>query len=1122
MSKTTVYDLESQTWVTVDSADAQAGAAEGRYEVPNTTVRTNVGGTTARAVADFDESAALGDRAAPDVDVAQKQAQLEAARLEAFDTVGDKALTFAEGVVDAASLGFIHQTGEDADLRREVNSGSALVGQLVGTAATLGIGGPVQVVAKGASRFGKAAATALLGEAAVANRAGKIVSRALEEAAIGGALMGSTAFGHQVTDSIIEDKVFAGEAVLHEMGLGAALGFGVGALAGGFSVAASRGAIKGQGGLVDGASGQSRALVDEVKGVQQAWKDAAFQYEARAGVLDALHKKGVIPEEMVLPYREAARRARKAIDALDGYSPSVALDAGPKEYGHFRKAMEEARVAIDDAGGVFMSPPSAARPAVRRADVVQPGEYPGPVRTGMRDEGGEITNALDDMMMRDPEALAAYERLHGRPYEPFQRRPIQGEGGLGGERFVDDAATPTDKTNPGARRGKGSVQTPESPAHTDIDGPLQQPGAAGELETLGTWNQQPQRALGGGQRQLPVGKTPGWQPSSPPGRFSLDDFSDDTLAGEGHGFRPLNRQVDKGDFLNQNHGNRDLGLFPDGHMAPAKDISANAEAFARFREQAAGDTLLPTAQGAPASALEQQLQLGAGRPPTVRDWNVARGDANKTVRDAAVPRGEVPPKPGKVDERTIKDGTVPKGEAPAVPDDFERTYRDPDVPRGEPLPRASRGQVDDGATGVWGETEKTLVSPPKKGSPAWDEFERRSAEDYVEKWYWESKGQGPRINPADEAAVRIDRAMQELSALSGGRLDSAGALEIGERLGLRPTSDMFVDRLDQVWSLRKAAKFAADEARGVSTPLRAAGGGMMDEMARRYMARQGAVLGAVAGGPLGAAVGWVVGKHAARGVGFGAKAASSAGKVMEMAIKTGESLLRGRRATIAARALGSNRPYAYDDEGPISDPIKRIEKIHRVAGNPDQVRATVRNQLGDVQLQSPALASAYEEAAVRQITNLSLAAPPLQRDALGRPVMPTAGALRKFYEFENSTHDLPGLLGSIQRGAITPTQAVALAQQHVAVHGVIVRQLLADPDVLARRTTAELRAMEMILQIPLTPASTDPGHVMRMQASWAPPEPPQGQTQGQAPQAFKITPPPPTPAQSGPRAPGNQ
>lgn len=1120
--KLTVYDHETNRWITVDQADAEAGIASGRYEAKNQLVRTDTG-TAVRAPSEMDTAAAVGDRGARDIAAQQYQAELMEARREAFDTLGDKALTFGEGVVDALSLGLIHGHGEQADIRRDVNAGSALLGQLVGTAAGLGFTSPVSVVAKGSANLGKAAARGVLGEAASARAAGTVATRAAEEAAIGAGLMGSTAFGHQLSDAIIEDKAFAGEAIVHEAGLGALLGFGAGALAGGFKVAASRNAIKAQGGLLDGASYSSRSLVDEIKGVHGAWRDAAGQYEARAGVLEVLHSKGVIPEEMVVPYRDAAKKARRAVDILNEYSPMRALDAGPKEYQHFRRAMEQARAAVDEAGAVFASPPSAARP--QRMPLGQ-AKFD-PVRTGHVTQGGEWAQHLDELMLRDPEALAAYERLHGRPYEPMGGRgPIQGEGGIPGERFVDDAAAPTDKTAPGRRQVKEAA--PEQvvaagPGSVNrIDGGVTGAFERGELRTnvrqrpatgdsaydavpkSGEFTQVtpegvPTRAVdnldtavSGAPEGMP------WRPSAPTGRFRLSDFSEDTLAGEGVGFRELNRQTNRGDWLQ--HGERDLGLHPDGYMSPAKDIRANAEAFAQFRERAASETALERAASpAPARPVES--------PKTVQDWNAAKGDGNRTVKSGK-PDMEAPPS-----DKTVRDAGVPKGEVDALGD---RTYRDPNVPKGEPLPKVRL--AEDGKTAVFEPADE--VTQIRRGSPEWDEFQRRAAENYIEKWYWESKAQGPRVNPADEAAVRLDAAMRKLSEISGGRLDSAGALELGEYLGLKPTNDMFVDRLDQLWALRKAAKFAADEARGVATPLRQSGNGMVDEMARRYMAKMGAAMaGGFLGGPLGGAVGWVAGKHLAGAIGFGAKAAASAGKVMEMAVKTGESLLRGRRATVAARAVAGNRAYAYDDEGPIQDPVKRIQKIQRLAANPDQIRATVRNQLGDVSLQAPQMAQAIEDTAVRHVTNLSLQAPVVMMDVLGRTVMPPAGALRKFFEYENSTHDLPGLLGSIERGAFTPTQAMALAQQHVAVHGQIVKTLLADPDVLARKTTAQLRAMEMVLQIPLTPASTDPGYVARVQQAWAAGG--QAQPQQQAPQAFKITAPAPTPTQAH-VAPGNE
>lgn len=1108
MSKVTVFDLETQAYVTIDSDEAAAGIKAGRYEGGAQTVKTQTGSVSARSVEDLSASEAVGDRQAPDI-AAEIVAEIYAQeRRDAYDTLGDKAMTFAEGVVDAASLGLIHEHGESANIRRQENAGSALLGQLVGTAASLGVGGPVKMVAKGSERFGRAAAQAVLGEAASAKALGTIATRAAEEAAIGAGLMGATAFGHQLSDAIIEDKELAGEAVLHEMGLGAALGFGMGALAGGFKVAASRSAIKGQGGLVDGASLESRMLVDEIKGVKAAWRDAADQYVAKADVLKVLHGKGVIPEEMLLPYQEAAKRARKAVDLLEDYPVLPALDAGPKEYERFRKAWSSARKDIDAAGEVFAAPPSAARP--QRMNLGSGEQFARRPNTGHVTEGGAWSQELDDMMMSNPENLAAYERMHGRPYEPMARKPIVGEGGLGegAERFVDDAAAPTDKTNPGGKKrpqpaaeaptptpdpelqfGPGSVnrvdggvtgyakrnnlQAPEQPGIVPRDSAIEQV----QLE------------------RTAVGKKPAqpWQPSSPPGKFSLSQYSDDTLAGEGMGFRPLDPKFE-GDLLNQANHPSVKGLFPDGYVAPAKDIQGNAEAFAQFREKAAGDTLLSKAE-APAAG-----------PGTRQDWNVVKGDGNKTVRS------------GK-----------PEMDAPSLEG---QTYKDPNVPRGEPLPKnvakEAVGEVAEdaveGKTGVWSgsadDAAKTQVRAPKRGEPGWEEFERRAAEDYVEKWYWESKAGGPRINPADEVAVRLEQAMRKLSELSGGRLDSAGALELGEHLGLKATDDMLVDRLDQIWALRKAAKFAADEARGVRGPLHKAGGGMVDEIARRYFAKVGAGMG-VAFGPGGAAAGWVIGKHVPAVMGFGARAAASAGKVMQMAVKTGESLLRGRNATVAARAIAGNRPYAYDDSGPIQDPVKRIEKIHQVAANPDQIRATVMNQLGDAALAAPALTESMVNAAVRQMQNLSAMAPPIQRDLTGRVLAPTAGQMRKFHEYENATHDVQGLLGSIQRGAVTPTQAMALAQQHIAVHGIIVRKLLEDPEVLQNRTTAQLRAMEMVTGIPLTPASADPGYVARMQASWAPPV---DQGQAQAPQAFKISSPAPTTSQAGAtgRAPGNQ
>lgn len=1050
-------------------------------------VRTGLGVATTRSEEELEAAEAVGDLASPDLDSREARILAEQDQRDAFDTVGDKALTFAEGVVDAASLGVLHQHGESADIRRDVNAGSALLGQLAGTAAGLGTASPVKFVAEGASKFGRAAAGMVLSEARLATGAGRIIGRGVEEAAIGAGLMGSTAVGHQVSDAIVEDKPLAGAAVLHEMGMGALMGFGAGALSGGFSVAASRSKIAAQGGLVgDGV----KSLADEVVGVHKAWGEAAREYEARAGVLSQLHADGVIPEEMVVPYRDAARAARAAVDHLDSFSVRQILDASPKEYAKFRGAMEKARGAVDAADEVFRAPPSEARP--QRLDIGGTPDFPlEPVRTGHAEVPGEWSRHLDELMAT-PEARAAYERLHGRPYEPIELPKIEGEGGIPGERFVDDAAAPTDKTAPG-RRARPAEPVEPVEART---GAFDRPGRVSrEVNPRGGYADRIDGGVTGmlereglGRTQVsgpPEGLRP-WEPSAPAGRFSLDDFSPDTLAGEGQGFSPLNRQVDKGEWLNQNHRNADLGLHPDGHFSPVKDMEANARAFEEFRQKAAGETAIP------------EPTLVPDGPGTVKDWNVARGDGNRTIKDPNVPHGE-----------------------PAV--EGEATYRDPNVPRGEPPPKADRPEsptreavtAEQPAEGRTGKYER-----PRPGSPEWDEFKRRAAEHYVEKWYWESQARGVRVSPADEAAARLDAALRKLSELSGGRLDSAGALELGEHMGLKPTSDPFVDRLDQIWALRKAARFAADEARGVSTPLGRGGRGMAEQMAQRYAAMKMAAIGGVMLGPIGAVGGWVVGKHLPKMLGFGAKAASASGRLMKAAAETGEQLLRGRRATVAMRAVAGNRAYAYDEEGPIQDPVQRIRKIHAVAADPDGIRARVRNQLGDAALANPAIASAVEDAAVRHMTNLSLKAPMIYFDALGRTVSPAAGPLRLFQEYENATHDVVALLGAIGKGSVTPAQLTALREQHPEVHAYVIRSVLADPEKLKKLPTASLRAIEGVIGVPLATAA--PGFGGRIQASWAPP--PDQQQAGGKPQAFKITAPPPTPTQASARgvAPGNE
>lgn len=1121
-----VYDHQAEKWTSLPPDQVAAGIESGRYSPAESTVTTRSdAGEITRPVAQVGVAATRGESAAPDIVSARAVAEEAARRRATFDTMGDAALTFAEGAVDAASLGLIHEHGEEADIRRSVNSGSALLGQIAGTVATMGVTSPVRAVTEGSKQAGRALAKQLIREGTGAGVA-RMATRGLEEAAIGAGLMGSTSFGHQLSDAVFEDKEFVGGAVLHEMTLGAALGFGAGVLSGGLTTVVSRKNIAGQGGLITADSAAGRALNDEIKAVYGAHGEAIAIHQQRMGVLDVLEREGHVPDMFNPPRREALARAQRLQNKLESFDLAKVLD-DDVAYRKFRQVAEEHSAAVQELDDVFRphpmehqrvrgwgTPQEAGNP-FGKVDTYGggglamwegPGGMPVPFRLDqMMEEGGFWRGKGANREFVPADLKAEYARLHGRPYEDAfsglgseadaaaanlerfkvepQAGPIVGEGGVPQERFFDDMASPEAKTG-GGRKAKAmepeSARTPASGEYTAVEEAPFGDAAMADTQVRG--------------------RTP-WQPESPPGKFSLDQFSKDTLAGEGFGNRRLEPSGNPDNLLNGAERDmavpgRDLEILNDGFIAPSQDMRQNAEAFAQFRNRMSEDTLALRAEPAPVAP-----PAGEG---TVQNFNVVKGDGNKTVRDLAGPGAEA------TGTRTYRDFEVPRGE-PLPKEPVEAKTRElPETPEG----RAKTKKVKDVPEG------KTNVVEREASPYAPRAAERGPAvQKYLDEWYQESVSRGGRVSPGDAAAARLDQAFAKIAELSNGRLDSAAALELGEHFNLRPVNDPFVNKLDQVWALRKAARLAADEARGVATPLgKSQRKGVMEWIKRRIGGKMGAAaVGAVAGGPVGAIVGYAVGASLASGTAFAGKASSAAGKLLMKTAETGEALLRGRRATIAARVVAGNRAYAYNDEGPIKDPVERIQTIHRMAANPEQVRATVRNQLGDVVMMAPEVAQAVEETAVRQITNLSLRAPHIYFDALGRAVMPTAQKMRQFHEYENATHDLPGLLDQIARGSATDHSIDALVSQHTAAHAVLSRAIMDDPEALRKKPTAELRQLEKILGIPL--ALNSEGYRGRIQASWAP----QASAPAQAPQAFKITAPAPTPSQANAtgKAPGN-
>lgn len=1087
MADTVLYNHETRQYERVPVEDVKDALASGKYTSPGTVTTKGAGDAVVRPQEDLPIAVQQGERE-DKAGTAERAAAAEANRRE--NLLSDPVLSFAESAVDTLSVGILHDRSEQADIRRSQDTGAVVLGALVGTAVGLGTPGPIRGIARGGEKAGEALARAL-----VTNKGGtaaKIASRALGEAGTNAALMGATAFGHQLSDAIIEDKPFAAEVIGADAGLGTLLGFGAGLLSGGFSAAVSRGAIKGQGGLVGGGESAATAL-DRLSTARLAWDQAVETHAQRVGVLKVLEQEGAWSGSAMAERQAALSRARKAGEALAKFDPAKAMDGSAKEYAGFRRAMEDYQDAVKSLDDLM-------RPGVdevneymaRRYQPVRPGEArgkPNSFAEGVHPDQFKVDAAMT------PERRAAYEAIYGTPYKDA-------------ERVMDDILGPAEKgvvsetSEAGTLAGKRAARRAPEPAPAGT-----RPGFEGAPEPVGTGKP----VLSEVDRPGPFtrqGHAPGQEPYRAPGLPSAG-FGLDDLTGRAEPVRQLNQRWGEApDLLGGASQPVDQVLMSDGRILPTRSVEESAADFMRFRDRVLADTRPPLPEGV--------LLDEAGRPYEVNSFG------NKDLDTRPIPG--TPTRPH---------AYVPSDEALGVRMPGARGG-DHLVPVEGPATRpggAADTLVDDAIPAEMREIRSpadTVADPNvPKGSPRPQEPNVRQ---YIDEWFQSINGR--RVSPGDEAAAKLKEALDELRDLSGGRLDSVASLELGENLGLPPARSALGERLDQLWAIRKAGQWAADSARGAATPLaKTQRNYVMDWIKRRVGGKLGsAVVGGVIGHKLGGEAGFIAGAAlASRMGGFGARAASAAGRVYQRAMSVGDALLRGPRATVAARALAGNRPYAYTEDGPIHDPVQRIQALHEVAANPDRVRAVARQQMGDLVVMHPDLARELEETAVRQVQALSLKAPALYFNPLGQPITPSAGKLRQFFEAENATHNLDGLLDAVSRGSATDVQLDMLRLQFPSVHAKIVQRVLGNHDALKKLPTTALKNMERVLGVPLTSSSADPSSVARGQSSWAAsaPKPQMNQAPGKA-QAFKLrdnTPATrPTPAQSAGygRAPGNE
>lgn len=918
---------------------------------------------------------------------------------ETFDNLENWVLTAAEGVLDMATLGIVRETGEEADIRREVNAGAALLGNAVGALLPYPKL-PVHVVTRAGESFGKRAARALVKDAERS-----VIARGMTEAGAGAAVMGAQSLGHHVMEAVIEDKDFAMEAVLDEAKLGGVLGLGTGTILGILPKLANRSSIKAQGGF----SGDAEP-------VRWAWRDAVDAYDgviqehaARIEAIREMRKEGVLNAfaDDILPKRQAALlRAQRAREALRDVA--LPLDADPKLWAQFQRQRDELFDAVDELDRVMR--PSAAE----RAPVVQLRPGTTLVDTPL---GPRFAAEIDDsptLLEAQPAGAMAADRLARAENVTAvgKRRP----------------ALPEPESSPSSLpESPPSPVKPESPAP-----PIQKEATPEVLQEL-----------------MPANTVWDWKA----GRQMLPEHLDEILEGA-RVIYPHPQAMAADNMLHGDFTNQPLLKLRNGWFFPPATIEANAEYFVKKFP----DVVDPKIR----RELKQQGLREPEKlpdPPTVVEA-VPAAQINAVVDAAAKREAEAAARAAEKAQKAAEREAARQARAAEA-----------SVKKAQKAAERAPTIVED--------TAPTIYDVPP-------DVKRAAAQKLLDDWIAAFR---ERPAPLDFAAARVQNVLDNLRKVSGGRLDSAVAVRFAEGAGIRPSSHPFGSALDQVWAMRRVGKMAADESRGVVTPIR-----------EGLQADLGALgIGLVADSPLMAL--------AARYVGFGARAAAAAGRLMAATTRAAERFLTAKRVRAVTWAA-QNRPYVYSDRGPIEDPVERIEEIRRLALNPAAIEARVEAAAEDLATVHPELVQMIKVKTQTQLAALAAAAPQIQYDATGRPLSPPAGEMRRFLEFENAIHDLQGILKAVEAGSPSPAQIRALQQGWPSVHARLVSTML-NPDVVRRLSRARLRAVEAITGLPLTNAS-DPAFIQRQVQAWVPPAPPQPMK----PQAFNINPEPATPAAS--------
>lgn len=376
---------------------------------------------------------------------------------QAYDNAGDKALAVADGFVSGLSGGLLEGVPGgskyeelEAALRTEHNPGYKTLGELAAIAATvLAPASALKYTPLGASNLAFEATS----KAVVGKLGQGIIKKGIADATGGAVAAAALSSAHAVGEAV-RGKPVSGYALVDDIGLGAVLGFGVGAVAESLLGSATKAAkVRSQieaAARFDESALPVRATLTDVS---KSWNSAHNVADARFESLDDLVKSGMLDAELPgtewLAARAAAKKeadaARTKLHKIAGTDDPAAIGARLHDLAVAGKAKEAQKLyqAFDEYGTAVS----------KFDDAMQPTTF----------DNAHLGDVIGDIDLTIPAADHPLQRLeqmikNGTPEDEIARFVDEFDAAYnknrGGPTQVDDVAPKmTGRDSPGGRKG---------------------------------------------------------------------------------------------------------------------------------------------------------------------------------------------------------------------------------------------------------------------------------------------------------------------------------------------------------------------------------------------------------------------------------------------------------------------------------------------------------------------------------------------------------------------------------------------------------------------------------------------------------------------------------------------